>query len=226
MNTVKQQFDHISKKYDAQREQLIPCFRDFYTAGLPVIKSIINAKTVLDLGAGTGLFSWFVYEQNPALQFTLADLSVDMLDVARRRFNGLNNFSFMEFDFSGDDLSGKFDIIISALAIHHLEDNEKENLYHKVYHALNPGGLFINADQVSGRTPLFDSFYKNQWNDTVLNSGLDDDAINRAFERIKLDKFALLETQLQMLEKTGFTEVDCIYKNLNFVVFGGVKPAL
>ena len=223
MNSVKEQFDHISKKYDTQREQLIPCFHDFYTAALPLIKGAAGAKTVIDLGSGTGLFSKFIYETNPALQFTLTDLSVDMLSVARQRFQGLHNFSFMEFDFNSDAIPGKYDIVISALAIHHLEDTEKERLYNNIYKALNPGGLFINADQVAGRSPRFDAFYKSQWNNTVLNSGLDQDAIDRAFERIKLDKFAPLAAQLNMLNKAGFTDVDCIYKNLNFVIFGAFK---
>ena len=52
----------------------------------------------------------------------------------------------------------------------------------------------------------------------MINSGLEQQAIDRAFERIKLDKFAKLETQLQMLENAGFLEVDCIYKYNNFVV--------
>ncbi|SDF41299.1 tRNA (cmo5U34)-methyltransferase [Mucilaginibacter pineti] len=223
MNTIKEQFNHISERYDSQRERLIPCFHDFYNAALPLVKNMTEAKTVLDLGAGSGLFSKFVYEQNTELQFTLADLSAGMLDVAQKRFAGLSNFSYTEFDFASDTITGKYDIIISALAIHHLEDADKESLYNKVYTALNPGGLFINADQVEGRSPMFDEFYKSQWRQTVINSGLDEEAIAKAFERIKLDKFASLELQLTMLENAGFTQVDCIYKNLNFVVFCGSR---
>lgn len=223
MRTIQEQFNHISQQYDSQRERLIPCFHDFYNAALPLVKNRPQAKTVLDLGAGSGLFSKFVYEQNTGLQFILADLSAGMLDVARQRFAGLSNFNFMEFDFAADTITGKYDIIISALAIHHLADAEKERLYNKVYAALNPGGLFINADQVEGRSPMFDEFYKSRWRQIVINSGLDEDAIAKAFERIKLDKFAPLEAQLTMLENAGFAAVDCIYKNLNFVVFCGEK---
>ena len=54
-------------------------------------------------------------------------------------------------------------------------------------------------------------------------SGLDREALIQAFQRTKLDKLAPLEIQLKMLEKAGFNEVDCIYKNMNFAVFGGFK---
>ena len=70
---------------------------------------------------------------------------------------------------------------------------------------------------------MFDSLYKYLWRETVSHSGLDHEAIVQAFERTKLDKFAPLEDQLHWLEKAGFNEVDCIYKNLNFAVFGGYK---
>jgi len=223
MNDVKEQFNNVSKKYDSQRESLIPCFKDFYTACLPLVKSLTHAKTVLDIGAGTGLFTQFIYDVNPSLHFTLADLSGQMLNVARERFKGEDNFEFIELDFSKDALPGKYDLIISSLAIHHLEDADKAKLYKNIYLALNDGGLFINADQVAGRTLLFDSLYKYNWRETVSHSGLDHEALVQAFERTKLDKFAPLDVQLQMLEKAGFNDVDCIYKNLNFTVFGGFK---
>jgi tRNA (cmo5U34)-methyltransferase len=222
---ILEKFGVVSKKYDSQRQHLIPCYKDFYNSSLPLIKSVANAKTILDLGAGTGLFSQFVYEQNPHLQFTLADISAPMLSVAKERFEGLENFKFIEFDFSADSIPGKYDIIISGLAIHHLEDDDKQKLFTNVYNALNEGGLFMNADQVTGRTMLFDSLYKYQWRETVSASGLDHEALIQAFERTKLDRFAPLETQLKMLEKSGFTEVDCIYKNMSFAVFGGFKDA-
>ncbi|MFI5160976.1 MAG: class I SAM-dependent methyltransferase [Sphingobacteriales bacterium] len=223
MNDVKEQFSNVSKKYDSQREYLIPCFNDFYTACLPLVKSLTHAKKVLDIGAGTGLFTQFIYDVRPNLHFTLTDLSGEMLKVAKERFEGEDDFEYIELDFSKDPLPGKYDLIISGLAIHHLEDADKAKLYKNVFQALNDGGLFINADQVAGKNVLFDSLYKYYWRETVSHSGLDHEALVQAFERTKLDKLAPLATQLKMLEKAGFNEVDCIYKNMNFAVFGGFK---
>src|ERR1700760_455813 len=83
MNDVKEQFSNVSKRYDSQRKYLIPCFNDFYTACLPLVKSLTHARSVLDIGAGTGLFSQFIYDFNPKLNFTLIDISGEMLDVAK-----------------------------------------------------------------------------------------------------------------------------------------------
>lgn len=223
MNDVQQQFGTVSRQYDSQRKYLIPCLQDFYTACFPFVKSVPHARTVLDLGAGTGLFSHYLRQFKPDLHFTLADFSDEMLDVARQRFEGDENVAYLKMDICGDEIPGKYDVIISGLAIHHLADCDKQRLYSKVYSALNDGGLFINADQVAGKNMLFDSLYKYYWRENVSHSGLDHDALIQAFERTKLDKLSPLEDQLAMLHQAGFTEADCIYKNLNFAVFGGFK---
>src|ERR1700742_1960331 len=98
LNEVKEKFGSVSQKYDSQRKYLIPSFDDFYQTCLPLIKSVPNAKTILDLGAGTGLFSQFVYERNPHLHFTLADISSPMLSVAKERFKGMDYFDYIELD--------------------------------------------------------------------------------------------------------------------------------
>jgi cyclopropane fatty-acyl-phospholipid synthase-like methyltransferase len=43
-----------------------------------------------------------------------------------------------------------FDAIVSALAIHHLEDAEKRSLFARIHERLRPGGVFVNAEQVVG----------------------------------------------------------------------------
>jgi tRNA (cmo5U34)-methyltransferase len=226
MSTIKEQFNEVSAKYDQQRPYLIPCFADFYGAANALLANRPQARTVLDVGAGTGLFSYFLYQQRPELEFTLVDLAPEMLAVARQRFAGLPGFAFQELDFATQPLPGRYDVVVSSLAIHHLPDAEKATLYQRIYDALNPGGLFINADQVLGRTAGFDAFNRQHWARTVQASGLPEEAIQRAFERIKLDDFGTLEAQLQMLETAGFPEVDCVYKNLNFVVLAAVKDTI
>lgn len=223
MEDLHRQFSEIAAQYDGQRRYLIPCFDDFYTSCFPLLQRFAPFRRVLDIGAGTGLFSYFIYQQYPQASYTLTDLSAEMLSVAQKRFAGLDHFDFQVMDFSRDELPGGFDLVISGLAIHHLEDADKEALYGKVFRALNPGGLFVNADQVSGRTAGFDRVYKEHWRATIEASPLGREAVDKALERVKLDKFAPLELQLQMLTRAGFVETDCLYKSGNFVVFAAAK---
>lgn len=86
---------------------------------------------ILDIGAGTGLLSAFLMERYPDASFTLIDISEKMLDVAKDRFKGNSNVKYIVADYSKYSFVEKYDMVVSALSIHHLEDEEKQKLYKK-----------------------------------------------------------------------------------------------
>jgi tRNA (cmo5U34)-methyltransferase len=126
-------------------------------------------------------------------------------------------------DYVGTDLVGSYDIVISALSIHHLSDPEKEHLYQQIYALLNPEGMFINADQVLGKTPDLENLYRQNWLDSVRAGGLSEADLQAAQKRMEYDRMSPLDIQLSWLEAAGFQNVDCWYKNFSFAVFGGYK---
>ncbi|WP_235816473.1 class I SAM-dependent methyltransferase [Bacillus massilinigeriensis] len=218
---VQQVFNHHASQYDEQRQKLIPCFDDFYSIPISLLESKIEAPTVLDIGAGTGILSSFVKEKFPKAKISLIDLSENMIDIARERFKMDDQIEYIIADYTKYEFTHKFDFVISSLSIHHLTDEEKRKLYQKVYSILNRDGIFINADQVLGSTPFLDSLYKNDWKNKINSSGLTKEELQAAYERTKLDKMATLENQLLWLKEAGFTDVDVIYKSYSFVVLYG-----
>ncbi|WP_042352856.1 class I SAM-dependent methyltransferase [Bacillus massiliigorillae] len=220
---VKEQFNENAPHYDNQRKRLIPCFHDFYSIPISIIETKNNAPTVLEIGAGTGLFASFLKEKYPQAHITAIDLSEKMLDVAKERFQNDKDIDYINADYTTHNFKGTFDIVISSLSIHHLTDEEKQKLYNKIYDLLNPNGIFINADQVLGQTAYIETLYTNDWKAKIEASGLTQQELTAAFERTKLDKMATLADQLNWLTESGFQDVDCIYKYFNFVVLFGRK---
>ncbi|MCR8843561.1 class I SAM-dependent methyltransferase [Paenibacillus sp. SC116] len=220
---VKSQFDEAAHQYDQQRRMLIPCFDDFYKVSVSLANSATSSPNILDLGAGTGLFSSFLLQKYPEANLTLIDLSEKMLEIAKLRFKGYTSVNYIADDYTNYMSDVKFDIIISGLSIHHLTDTDKQTLYKNIYMNLKPNGVFINADQVLGDTSFIDSLYKNDWKQRVEISGLSRPELDSAYERMKLDKMSPLQTQLDWMNKSGFSEVDCVYKYFNFVVLFGRK---
>lgn len=222
---IRMEFDNISLDYDRQRKQLIPCYDDFYDIAVSMIETTAENPAVLDVGAGTGLFSSFLLRKFPKAKITLIDISEGMLRVAKKRFEGLSGLEYIVGDYSRYDFTRQYDIIISALSIHHLTDEQKKDLYKKCYSALRPNGIFVNCDLVSGHTEYLDSTYKKHWNFSIETSGLSEDEILSAAERSKLDKLTPLSRQLEWLNEAGFSDVDCVYKYYHFAVMFGRKMA-
>jgi tRNA (cmo5U34)-methyltransferase len=149
---------------------------------------------VLDLGAGTGLLSAMVMERLPGGRLHLVDVSDAMLARARERFSGAadSNVSFEVRDYAHGSLGGPWDVVVSALSIHHLDDGAKRSLFARVFEALRPMGLFVNAEQVLGPTPAAEARYRRLWDEQVLGSGVDRGEYERAVERMRHDRCATL----------------------------------
>ncbi|TXK70049.1 trans-aconitate 2-methyltransferase [Paenibacillus sp. N3.4] len=224
-NPVASQFNQIADHYDGHRRKLIPCFDDFYRIAASLVQADTDSPRILDLGAGTGLFSDFVLRQYPKAKLTLIDLSEGMLDVAKQRFGGEHsNITYLAGDYSEFDDPEPYDAIISSLSIHHLEHETKRALYHRLFKLLKPNGVLVNADQVQGSSPFIDNLYRSDWHRKVKATDLSREALQAAYERTKLDKMAPLDKQLNWLLEGGFVDVDCVYKYYNFVVIHARKP--
>ena len=126
---IQEQFNLVAEEYDSNRKKFIPCFDDYYNYTTKFLAAnIASPKRILDLGAGTGLLSYFWYQQFPESQYVLVDIADEMLNIARRRFSGIENVSYQVLDYSKELPSEDYDVIVSALSIHHLEDEKKQEL--------------------------------------------------------------------------------------------------
>jgi len=219
MDHIRKAFDAVATEYDAQREFVIPQMREYYGAAVWAAKSTKPAPRILDVGAGTGLLSALLLEKYPAATLTLLDISEKMLAVARERFRGRDNVRFSVGDYSEADLGGPYDLICSALSIHHLERDEKRRLFCRIHDVLVPGGLFINADQAEGETPYFSRRYLEYWNAFLENGPLSREEQREILRRRDtLDKNEKLSDQLAWLNQAGFSDVDVVYRNRTFIV--------
>jgi len=216
-------FDRAAASYDVGRRRLIPCFDEFYATALELVcEAAPPGARILDLGAGTGLLTALVADARPDADFTLTDLSEGMLDQARARFaesplkvqvRAMDHLALAEI--------GAYDVVMSALSIHHLEDEGKRRLYAACARALKPGGRFVNADQVAGDDAAMEARYWQHWRDRVVAAGTSPEDLAAAIERQSFDRRAPLAPQLDWLREAGLGAVECRYKNVSFVVICG-----
>ncbi|MGA2141292.1 MAG: class I SAM-dependent methyltransferase [Brevinematales bacterium] len=224
INKISTGFNETAAKYDEQRKFFIPCFEDYYSIGASLLeKTGKTFKSILDLGAGTGLLTKYLFDRFPAAHFTLVDISDKMMELSRQRFEGLENFDYVISDYSRELPTGKFDLIASGLSIHHLEDDYKSRLYNALYNNLEGGGYLLNLDQFNAGSDMVNDLYKEFWLEYISKSGIDENEKALWLARRKLDRENTIDATKNMLRQAGFEIVECVYSYMKFGVIMAVK---
>lgn len=224
INKITTRFDHVAKNYDEQRRNFIPCFDDFYHTSISFLTQYRkNFQNILDLGAGTGLLTSFLYDHFPSSTYTLQDVSSQMLDIAKKRFSGSKNFHYSCEDYSLSLPGESFDLIASALSIHHLEEKSKAALYNNIYAHLNEGGVFINLDQFNADSELMNTLYDEYWYHHIETHITDKKVCADWSSRRELDKENTVQETIFMLQQSGFKTIECIYRYFKFAVIMAIK---
>ncbi len=112
----------------------------------------VDAAELLDLGTGTGETLAQVLPFHPSARTIGLDESEAMLAEARMRLLGYN-VRLLVADLSDPLPPGPFDLVVSVLAIHHLDGPGKAALFARVAEVLSPGGRFVLGDAVIPTIP-------------------------------------------------------------------------
>lgn len=91
------------------------------------------------------------------------DFAEGMISMAREKMVAYSDIRFQVGDFRTYSFDQSYDVVVSSVALHHLEtDQAKWDFYQKSFNALNPEGVFYNADVILGDSTHYDqSIWKN-----------------------------------------------------------------
>ena len=111
-----------------------------------------GARRILELGTGTGTTALALLERHPDASLVGIDASDAMLDTAWERLP--RERVELRVGRAQDELPpGPFDLVASALCVHHLDPGEKARLFRRLSGALAPGGRVVIADVVVPTDP-------------------------------------------------------------------------
>jgi tRNA (cmo5U34)-methyltransferase len=217
-------FDDEALAYDDRILRMVPQYREQAELMLQLLPFEVSQPiAILDLGCGTGALSYTVLAAFPEATLVACDLAPNMIDVCRRRLARFaSRAAFRVADFGQFDLGiAAFDLVLSGLAIHHLDAHGTQALYGRIHRALRQGGIFLNRELVLGSTPAWTRRYEALWREHVASSGQRDEGWFQQY--LNEDQPASVEDHLTWLRESAFDEVACHYRRLNFAVFSGSK---
>jgi len=146
------QFHFTPETYLGEIRDELPAYDDLQAA-VADAAAAVPADRVLDLGAGTGETAAAVLIGQPAASLVLVDESAGMLELARLRLPAERVERTIVGDLLGALPSGPFDLVVSALAVHHLAPEQKRSLFAAVWSLLPPGRRFVLADVIVPADP-------------------------------------------------------------------------
>jgi L-threonylcarbamoyladenylate synthase len=123
-----------------------------------------GARRVLELGTGSGETARRLLERHRDAALVGIDTSEAMLALAGSLLPA-ERVSLRVSRLEDPLPEGQFDLVASALCVHHLRAAEKQDLFTRIYAALAPGGRFVMADvmdpvdpadAVTSLTPAYD----------------------------------------------------------------------
>jgi len=222
LDYVREEFEQRAFDYDGLIPRLIPHYHEQQDLILQLIPFETNANIkVLDLGAGTGILSALILQAFPQANVLAFDMAENMLKVCQTNLSAFGKrLTLQQGNFAEDDFGSGYDLVVSGLAIHHLDSAGKQQLFHQLFQSINPEGILLIRDIVTGATPKLTEPYENLWRQYMKASGEDDAAWFQ--NELKEDIPSSVEEQTKWLTETGFADAACHWRYLNFAIFGGV----
>ena len=220
IDRIKKHFEEEAEEYDTVIPKLIPHYNQMVDALVSVVPFSKESRfSAIDLGCGTGTISKSIKKEFPNIDITCVDISKNMLEIAKNKIGGIVNC--IQADFNSFEFPRKYDLIVSSLALHHLEnDSDKLDFYRKIYTSLNKGGVFINIDVVLGNDDFTQELYMRKWQEFMKKSVSAEEIDGKWIPNYYAeDRPTKLITHLDMLKVCGFSSIDVIYKFYNFAVY-------
>jgi SAM-dependent methyltransferase len=202
--------------YDVHLERRLPLAK-------PMLEELVAAlppcdnKHVLDLLAGSGRATEALVAAYPTAFVTLVDASVERLSLAKQRLLNrgvrLADEQFLPVQLTPETLAAAspvpVDVVLGCLALHVLAENPAH------YQTTPAPSTTPNAPETTSKEAVYEQLFRGVW--ALLKPGghfLMGDHVGQL----------PLFTQLRLLHRVGFVDVDCAWRQTDFFVAGARKP--
>ena len=190
--------------YDVAIRRFIPGYDAMLATAADAVAAVAP-ELVVDLGAGTGALSEALLQRPGINTVELLDVDPEMMEQSRHRlrhFADRVRFTLRSYyePFSTSDA------FAASLSLHHTSTIEaKSVLFGRVFAALRPGGVLVNADLNMPIDRLERQHLYRYWADHLVVSGITEDRAWQYFEEwSEEDTYLSMEVELAELTRIGF----------------------
>jgi tRNA (cmo5U34)-methyltransferase len=220
MSDIAQFFNSIKDEYSESVRRSNPCYAEMMEALLGYLPAARTPVTILELGCGTGNLTLLLRERFPESNLIGIDVSEGSLEVCRRRL-GVRRVDLRPMDMRTAEFEdGSFDVVASGLALHHLTDAERRDLYVSVRRWLRSGGWFVYCDRFRDESDPVTQVNRRIWQDGASARGTTDAEWKKwmTHEAEQDHPGTLTQQAIWLKDEAGFAAVDIVWRKYLWAV--------
>lgn len=187
---------------------------------------VSNESVCYEIGVSTGELTRKLALHNqgkPKARWIGIDAEKPMIEKAKKHCAGIENIELYVDDIRTFDLEPA-DLIISYYTMQFTPPRHRQEIFNKIYNALNWGGAFIMFEKVRGPDARFQDICVSLYNDFKTRQGFSADEILSKTRSLKgiLEPFST-EGNLGLMRRAGFSDMMTICKYICFEGFLAIK---
>jgi tRNA (cmo5U34)-methyltransferase len=214
------------------------CFDDMLARSIPdlagmrglvhdvVVRSAsgVASPVIVDLGTSRGGALASLRRALPTARMVGVETSPPMLDAARSVFADDDLTDVVDLDLRSSYPDVSADVTLSVLALQFIPIEYRLRIVRDVFKHTRPGGLFVLVEKVLGGSADIDSMMVDLYLSMKQRAGYSRESVDRkrhALEGVLVPVTARWNEEL--LHLSGFREVDCFWRCLNFAGWVAVR---
>lgn len=229
-NGKKWEFDEdVTAVFDDMLSRSIPDYQGMRNFCEAIGANFITPETeIVDIGCSLGrAVEGLVSRFSETNTFALYDVSEPMLARCRRRYETLieqGRVKVENYDLRQGLKNTNCSLVLSILTLQFTPLEYRHKIVQSIYNALNNGGAFIFVEKVLGNTSTLDSvlvkeYYKLKSSNLYTQEQIE--SKRKSLEGVLVPLTVAWNEDL--LRHTGFRQIDCFWRQLNFAAWIAIK---
>lgn len=214
-----------SEEYDNKINNVLPYYSEYHAQIIDLIRTMdFKNFSWLDTGCGTGNLEEKAAPIFKDCKFTLCDISENMIDIAKKKLEDLENVEYNICSSENLQYKNAFDVVTAIQSHHYFNEEQRKKATINCYNVLKTGGVYITFENIKSETDICDKIQEKRWqNYLAANGKTKEEAVNHTNRRGVEVLSITVSQHLQLLKDAGFKHIDILWKSYLQAGFFAIK---
>lgn len=218
----------VASVFDDMVARSIPFYEEIHRLIVDLTQRYYQGTgKIFDLGCSTGttidLLERVFNAKGRKISFVGVDTSEPMLKEAAQKCAKVRDVTFLKQDMTQVDFEGA-EVVILNYTLQFLKVEKRGELLEKIYKALPKGGCLLLSEKIKSPSSLMENCITDLYYDFKRRNGYSELEIAQKREALENVLCPLSpKEQLTMIEQSGFSECEMLFRWYNFASYLAVK---